>query len=61
LDISISDIKADGAELLFIVFPVALNLIPWGNLWAVIFFFMMINLGLDTIMAYVEYISSLFE
>ena len=39
----------------------ALNMMPLSNLWAIIFFFMMINLGLDTIMAYVEYISSLFE
>jgi len=39
----------------------ALNMMPFKHLWATLFFFMMINLGLDTIMAYVEYISSLFE
>tara|TARA_B110000503_G_C7078270_1_gene383934 strand:+ start:304 stop:489 length:186 start_codon:yes stop_codon:yes gene_type:complete len=61
LKIPISEIKVDGAELIFVVFPMALNMMPLSNLWAIIFFFMMINLGLDTIMAYVEYISSLFE
>ena len=39
----------------------ALKSMPWSNFWSVIFFFMMINLGLDTMFAYVEYISSLFE
>jgi len=51
----------EGAELIFVIFPMALNMMPFKHLWAALFFFMMINLGLDTIMAYVEYISSLFE
>ena len=32
-----------------------------SNLWAIIFFFLMINLGLNIIMAYIECISIIFE
>jgi len=39
LKIPISDIKVDGAELIFVVFPMALNMMPLSNLWAIIFFF----------------------
>ena len=37
-----------GAGLVFVVYPEALNLLPGSSFWAVIFFFMLITLGLDS-------------
>nr|AKN21428.1 slc6a-8 [Schmidtea mediterranea] len=34
--------------LIFIVYPLALSTLPGGNFWAVIFFLMLFNLGLDS-------------
>ena len=39
----------------------ALNMMPFKNLWAALFFFMMLNLGLDTIMSIVEYVCAIVE
>ena len=52
LNISISDIKVSGAELCFVVFPMALNLMPFANFWAILFFIMMLLLGIDTMFAF---------
>jgi solute carrier family 6 (neurotransmitter transporter, taurine) member 6 len=60
-NIAISDMNLSGAELTFVIFPMALNLMPFGNLWAVMFFFMMVCLGLDSMFAYVEYQCNTFE
>lgn len=51
----------EGAELIFVIFPLALSMMQYGNLFSILFYFMMINLGFNTIIAYVEYISTLFE
>ena len=54
MHIDISSIKIDGAELVFIVFPMAMKLMPLSNLWSVLFFIMMINLGLDSMFGFFE-------
>jgi SNF family Na+-dependent transporter len=52
LQIPLESLELSGAELCFIVFPMALNLLPWANLWAIIFFVMMLLLGIDTMFAF---------
>ena len=37
-----------GPGLVFIVYPAALATLPHPNIWAVIFFLMLITLGLDS-------------
>lgn len=39
------------------VFPMALNILPWANLWAIVFFVMMLLLGIDTMFAFYEFVS----
>ncbi len=46
--IKINDIPLAGPDLAFIVFPAVLNMMPFSNLWAIIFFLVMIFLGIDT-------------
>lgn len=37
-----------GAGLVFVIYPEALNILPGSTFWAIIFFFMLITLGLDS-------------
>lgn len=47
-DTPISDLPLSGTDLAFITYPAALCLLPYPNLWAIIFFFMLITLGIDS-------------
>jgi len=35
-------------ELVFIVYPHTIALMDWSTLWAILFFFMVITLGIDS-------------
>lgn len=48
LDIPIDDLPLKGTDLAFITYPSALNYLPYPNLWSVMFFFMLITLGIDS-------------
>ncbi|XP_035288524.1 sodium- and chloride-dependent GABA transporter ine [Anguilla anguilla] len=52
--IPVSDIAVDGPGLVFVVYPQALVTMPVAPLWAVLFFFMLLCLGLDSQFAMVE-------
>ncbi|XP_031713275.1 sodium- and chloride-dependent GABA transporter 1 [Anarrhichthys ocellatus] len=52
--IPISDLAVDGPGLVFIVYPQAFANMPVSQLWAVMFFFMLLCLGLDSEFAMVE-------
>ena len=36
-----------GPGLIFKMYPVAVSLLPWPNMWSVLFFFMVFLLGVD--------------
>ncbi|XP_054879458.1 sodium- and chloride-dependent GABA transporter 2-like isoform X3 [Poeciliopsis prolifica] len=45
--VDISAVAESGPGLVFIVYPQAVTLLPWSQVWSVCFFFMIILLGID--------------
>ena len=52
--VAVADVVAGGPGLAFITFPEALAQLPLPQLWAVMFFFMLYLLGLDSEFALIE-------
>ncbi|XP_029924895.1 sodium- and chloride-dependent GABA transporter ine [Myripristis murdjan] len=52
--IPVSELAVDGPGLVFVVYPQAFATMPVAQLWAVLFFFMLFCLGLDSQFAMVE-------
>jgi solute carrier family 6 amino acid transporter-like protein 5/7/9/14 len=48
LKIPIQELPLKGTDLAFITYPSALCTLPYPNLWAILFFFMLITLGIDS-------------
>ena len=51
LDISIEDLAISGIELPFVAYPAMLAMLPGSNLWAILFFVMLVTVGIDSIFA----------
>ena len=47
-NLSIENLPVEGSDLAFVTYPGALSLLPFSNLWSVLFFFMLVTLGIDT-------------
>ncbi len=56
--VPVSELAAEGPSLAFIVFPKALSLIPLAPVFAVLFFLMLITLGIDSAFSLVEAVST---
>lgn len=52
--VNVTDLAVDGPGLVYIVYPQAFAQMPVPQLWAVLFFFMLLCLGLDSEFAMVE-------
>jgi len=53
-DVPISEVATGGPGLIFVVYPEALALMPVAPLWSILFFLMMLMLGLSTMLAMAE-------
>ncbi|PAA56915.1 hypothetical protein BOX15_Mlig022899g2 [Macrostomum lignano] len=51
---SVEAVASDGPGLVFQVYPLAVGTLPIPQLWSCLFFFMLINLGVDSFMTGVE-------
>ncbi|XP_033746296.1 sodium-dependent proline transporter-like [Pecten maximus] len=54
LGVGVKDVARSGAGLAFVVYPAAVNNLPPATLWSILFFFMLITLGLDSEFAMLE-------
>lgn len=58
LGISIDEMEIEGIELAFVAYPAMLSMLPGSNIWAVIFFVMLIIIGIDSIFATFDFVMS---
>lgn len=59
--IPIADLAQSGPELVFVGFPALIGLLDGANFWAVVFFGMLIVLGVDSVFAYLDFFLVYFE
>jgi len=48
VNIPIEKLPLSGTDLAFVTYPSALCMLPFPNFWAIIFFFILITLGMDS-------------
>ena len=51
-DLDVSDVGMEGEGLVFIVYSDAIASMPGSFFWAILFFFMLITLGVDRLQSY---------
>ncbi|CAG0885687.1 unnamed protein product [Cyprideis torosa] len=54
MGVPVAEVATQGPSLAFVTYPQAVALMPFSSVWAVMFFFMLITLGLDTVFVEVE-------
>ncbi|MGH0177206.1 UNVERIFIED_CONTAM: hypothetical protein FKN15_010023 [Acipenser sinensis] len=47
-NVALEDVATDGPGLVFIIYPEAIATLPWSSVWSVIFFIMLLTLGIDS-------------
>lgn len=57
-DVAIDEVVQSGVTLAFVVFPEALNLLPFAPVFSALFFLMLLALGIDSAFSLVEAIST---
>jgi SNF family Na+-dependent transporter len=55
------EVVVSGPSLAFVVFSQALALLPWPNLWSILFYFTLILLGIDSQFGFMETVAASLE
>jgi SNF family Na+-dependent transporter len=61
MNLKIEDIPIEGITLAFVAYPALLTQLPGSNLWSILFFLMLITVGLDSVFGSVDYITAFVE
>lgn len=56
----ISEISVEGMDLAFVAYPGLLGQLAGSNFWAIIFFLMLVTLGVDSVFGFVDYTQQMF-
>jgi len=48
---TVEDLPLEGPDLIFVSYPAALSLMPFANLWSILFFLTYILLAIDTLVS----------
>lgn len=60
LNLPVDQVTTQSVSLAFVAYPGLINLLAGKNFWAVIFFLMLVTLGVDSAFGYVDYIMEFF-
>lgn len=58
MGISIADLAISGIELPFVAYPAMLAMLPGSNLWSIVFFIMLVTVGIDSIFATFDFMQA---
>ena len=56
--LSIEELAISGIELPFVAYPAMLAMLPGSNLWSIVFFIMLITVGIDSIFATFDFMQA---
>jgi len=60
LDMPIDKVSTSGLDLAFVAYPGMLNLLAGSNFWALLFFLMLLTLGIDSVFGFFDHILQYF-
>jgi len=58
MGLKVEDVPLEGITLAFVAYPSLLTQLPGSNLWAILFFLMLVIIGVDSMFGSVDYLSA---
>jgi SNF family Na+-dependent transporter len=52
----VDKVSTSGLDLAFVAYPGMVNMLAGSNFWAIIFFMMLVTLGIDSVFGFVDHI-----
>ena len=61
LNLPIDKVSTSGLDLAFVAYPGMINMLAGSNFWAIIFFMMLVTLGIDSVFGFFDHILNYFN